>query len=143
MSSDLKDEFRLIEFSKNNLNLIDILIKYSKRNCRDELDKGYITTCLKNVDIGFSFYIKNIPFGFICISIMNDEELHISIICTIKNNNNLGSKLLEIAFQHAKQNNYKLITLECDDKLEQFYKKFGFSVTNRLELDFLDMAKKI
>ena len=74
---------------------------------------------------------------------MNDEELHISIICTIKNNNNLGIKLLDIVFQHAKENNCKLITLECDDKLEQFYKKFVFCVANRLELDFIDMAKKI
>jgi len=143
MSNYSKDEFKLIEFNKNNLNLINILLKYSRRNCRDELDKGYVMTCLKNVDIGFSFCIKNIPFGFICVNTMNNEELHISIICTVKNNNNLGSKLLDIVFQHAKQNNYKLITLECDEKLEQFYKKFGFFVANRLELDFLDMAKKI
>ena len=54
----MKDEFRLIEFNKNNLNLIDILLKYSKRNCKDELDKCYVKTCLKNVDIGFAFCVK-------------------------------------------------------------------------------------
>lgn len=145
MSNNFEDEYKLIEFNKNNLNLLDILLKYYKKNCRDELDKNYVSTCLKNTDIGFSFYVKNVPFGFgfVCINIMNSEELHISIICTVKTNNNLGSKLLNIVFQHAKQNNYKLITLECDEKLEIFYKKFGFFMTNKLGLDFIDMAKNI
>lgn len=107
------------------------------------MDIAYVTSSLQKVDIGFSFYEKNIPIAFICSDVVNDKKLHISIICSIKNNNNLGSRLLNKLFEYAKNNHYKLITLECDDKLEKFYKKFGFFVSQRLELDFISMDKNI
>ena len=39
----------LVEFDKSNVDLIEMLKKYSKQNCRDELDIGYVSTCLKNM----------------------------------------------------------------------------------------------
>lgn len=35
----------LVEFDKSSVNLIEILKKYSKKNCRNELDIGYVDTC--------------------------------------------------------------------------------------------------
>lgn len=138
------DEYNnFIEFNKNNKNLLNVLKKYHKINCRNELDAGYVEISLNKSDIGFSFYDKEIPIAFVCIKKENETKLHIMLICSIKNNNNLGSKLLKKVFEYAKKNGYKMITLECDNKLVNFYKKFNFNVFKKLEMDFVDMVKII
>lgn len=133
------NEYRIIEFNKRDKELIEILKKYSKINCRNELDYGYISKSLDKTDVGFSFYDKYKPLAFICVKIIDNSELHVSIICSIKNTNNLGSQLLNIIINFAFNNKYKQITLECDDKLETFYNKFNFFTIKRYELNFIDM----
>ena len=133
----------LVEFDKSNVDLIEMLKKYSKQNCRDELDIGYVSTCLKNMYKGFSFYNDAKPVAFICLERINNKRLYISVICSIKNTNNLGTQLLSLVFDYTKDNNYNEIILECEDKLEIFYKKFGFFVTKRLDMNFIYMMKTI
>ena len=120
------DKYKLVEFDKNNKSLIEILKKYSKINCRNELDTGYISASLAKTDVGFYFYNNDKPLAFICVQVMREERLHIILICSVQNTDKLGSRLLNIISEYAQREKYKSITLECDNKLEKFYKKFGF-----------------
>ena len=97
----------LVEFDKSSVNLIKMLQKYSKQNCRDELDIGYVSTCLKNIYKGFSFYNDAKPVAFICLERINIKSLYISVICSIKNTNNLGTQLLSLVFYLYDENHIK------------------------------------
>lgn len=92
---------------------------------------------------GFSFYNDANPRVFICLERINNKRLYISIMCSIKNTNNLGTQLLSLVFDYAKDNNYNEIILECENKLEFFYKKIDFVVTKRLDMDFIYMMNTI
>jgi hypothetical protein len=65
------------------------------------------------------------------------------LICSIKNNDNLGTKLLENIFLYAKNKAYNEIRLECDKSLIKFYKKHNFIDVEKLENDMIIMSKTI
>jgi hypothetical protein len=143
MTENINGKNELNKFNKYDTETIEILKKRAEHNCRGLVDKTYVYNSLKKTDIGFYFHIKDIPVAFICVNMVNDEELNIPLICSIKNNNNLGSELINLVFEYAKSNKYTKITLECDTIYEKFYKKFGFYITKRLMMDFIYMTKNI
>lgn len=127
----MNNTFTLVNFNKNDIELVKILKENSLINCRNEIDVGYVSNSLKKCDIGFYFFDSVKPVAFICTSIFNSCELHVTILCSVKNTNKYRMRLINYVITYAKNNNYKEVTLERDDKLENYYKKFGFIIYHR------------
>jgi hypothetical protein len=128
-----KDDYKLINFTKEDISIIKRIKDYAKRNCRKEIETSYITKTLNNFDYGFSFFRteilnkdnteKNRPCAFACVKNDNDADekksLNIILICAIKNKDKLGSKILKkileyvlVAIQNCRSNfEYSLTVL--------------------------------
>ena len=51
-----KDDYKYINFTKKDIEIIKRIKEYSKRNCRKEIETSYITHTLNTFDYGFSFF---------------------------------------------------------------------------------------
>ena len=63
------------------------------------------------------------------LTVKNHKNFYeIKTLCTIKNHRNKGysSKLLSTNFKNSE------LVLQCDKKLESYYKKFGFNETKKI-----------
>jgi hypothetical protein len=155
-----KNDYKLITFTKVDKTIIKRIKDYAKRNFRKEIETSYITYTLNNFHYGFSFFRteilnidkseKNRPCAFACIQIIdeNDEEkkdnrLYVILICTIKNSENFGSKLLNKIDEYAKNNGITKITLECSINVMKFYEKHNFIENGKLEKNMISMIKTL
>ena len=148
-----KNDYKFVNFTINDKDIIKRIKEYAKRNCREIITTSYITTTLKNFDYGFSYFRteilikdnleKNRPCAFACIKNIDTFTIYIMLICSIKNNDNLGTKILENIFTYAKNNSYTVVRLECEKSLIKFYKKHDFIELEKLEDDMIVMSKTI
>lgn len=148
-----KNDYKLINFTKSDAIIIKRIKDYAKRNCREQINTSYITSTLQNFDYGISYFRteiltkdnseKNRPCAFVCIKNIDNKIMFIMLICSIKNNDNLGTKILENLFIYAKNNGYTTINLECNKSLVKFYKKHNFIELNKLDDDMIVMTKII
>ena len=103
-----KNDYKLINFTKNDTEIVKRIKDYAKRNCREQINTSYITSTLQNFDYGISYFRteiltkdnseKNRPCTFVCIKHIDNKILFIMLICAIKNNDNLGTKILDNLF---------------------------------------------
>jgi hypothetical protein len=150
-----KDDYKYINFTKKDVDIIKRIKDYSKRNCRKEIETSYITHTLNNFDYGFSFFRteilnkdkteKNRPCAFACVRIEYKAEniLYLILICSIKNKDNLGSQILNKVIDYAKNNNITKIRLECSKTVIKFYEKYNFIENGILEKNMISMIKTL
>ena len=108
---------------------------------------------MDNFDYGLAYFrserlkinnsIKNRPCAFACVKYEENDILYLSLICSIQNNDSLGTKILNEVFTFAKHKGYKLISLECDETNINFYKKFNFIEKGLNKDDMMTMTKYI
>ena len=65
------------------------------------------------------------------------------MICALKNDDKLGTNILNELFIFAKKNRYNKITLECNKDNVNFYKKFNFIEDIILNNNLISMTKDI
>jgi hypothetical protein len=128
-------DYKLIEFAKINIDIVKRIKDYSIRNCRKIISSKYITYTLHNFDYGLAYFRteilnktnehKNRPCAFACVKFV-DENLFLLLICSVKNNDHLGTKILQEVFNLAKRKGIYKILLECNSDNVNFYKKFNF-----------------
>lgn len=128
----LKD-YKLITFTKDDIENIKRIKTYSKRNCRNKIETTYITQVLKNFDFGIAYFRTEIlnnnvskirPCAFACIKFQENGNLFLLLI-------------------FAKKNRYNKITLECNKDNVNFYKKFNFIEDIILNNNLISMTKNI
>ena len=51
-----QNDYNLIEFTKEQKDIVKRIKDYSHRNCRQMIQTKYITHCLQNFDIGFAYF---------------------------------------------------------------------------------------
>lgn len=146
-------DYKIIEFTKDDKDVIKRIKTYSIRNCRKEITTKYITLTLNNFDYGISYFrteilikdksVKIRPCAFACLKYQENNILYLLLICSIHNNDNLGTKILNEIFIFAKTKGYKKITLECDEKNVSFYNKFNFIEDGKTDDDMISMTKNI
>ena len=150
-----KDDYKYINFTKKDIEIIKRIKEYSKRNCRKEIETSYITHTLNTFDYGFSFFRteilnknkieKNRPCAFACVKIDEDDEntMYLILICSIKNKDNLGSQILNKVIEYAKNNKIIKIRLECSKTVIKFYEKHNFIENGKLEKNMINMTRII
>jgi hypothetical protein len=147
----LKD-YKLITFTKDDIENIKRIKTYSKRNCRNKIETTYITQVLKNFDFGIAYFRTEIlnnnvskirPCAFACIKFQENGNLFLLLICALKNDDKLGTNILNELFIFAKKNRYNKITLECNKDNVNFYKKFNFIEDIILNNNLISMTKNI
>ena len=127
--------------------------EYAFRNCRTDIQQSYITMTLNMFDFGFAYFrteiltknksVKNRPCAFACVQNEGNNTLYLLLICSIHNNDDLGTKILNEVISFAQANSYNKITLECDKKLIIFYEKFNFTDEKIIEDEMHYMVKII
>lgn len=143
------NDYKLIEFNKNNSDLIKIIKKYGYRNCKKNISRYWIKMSLTNCDIGYVYFhteiietkdnnniiktIKYRPCAFICLEIINIEHLHLHLVCSLTTNkDHLGTKLLNTIFEYSKNNGYKKISLDSiSNKTTLYYSNKGFEIKEK------------
>lgn len=107
----LKD-YKLITFTKDDIENIKRIKTYSKRNCRNKIETTYITQVLKNFDFGIAYFRTEIlnnnvskirPCAFACIKFQENGNLFLLLICALKNDDKLGTNILNELFIFAKK----------------------------------------
>jgi len=145
-------DYKLVKFTKDDIENIKRIKSYSNRNCRNKIETSYITQVLKNFDFGIAYFrteilknniIKYRPCVFACIKFQENGQLFLSLICAVKNDDKLGTKILNELFIFAKYKGYNKITLECDKNKVNFYKKFEFIEDIKLDDKLISMTKNI
>ena len=155
MSGDFipQKDYKLIEFTKEQKDVVKRVKEYSNRNCRKGIETSYITKTLNIFDYGLAYFrsemlkvnraVKNRPCAFACIKKQDGETLILMLICTIQNMDKLGTKLLNDVFDYAKNNKFVKILLECDENNRTFYEKFDFKDEGLTSDDLFIMVKYI
>ena len=49
-------DYNFIKFTKDQKDIVKRIKEYSNRNCRNLINKRYISSCLTNFDIGFAYF---------------------------------------------------------------------------------------
>lgn len=108
---------------------------------------------MKNFDYGISYFrteifkkdnsVKIRPCAFACVKYQENNILYLLLLCSIHNEDNLGTKILNEIFIFAKTKGYKKISLECDEKNISFYNKFDFIEDGKSNDDMISMTKNI
>ena len=135
------EDYQLIEFNKNDNELIKNIHKYGHRNCKKEIRKFWINTSLENCDKGFAFFNTEIietkddkgnilkinkfrPCAYLCLQYFSKEHINLSLVCSLTTNSHLGTKLINEAFEYSINNGYKIISLDSiSDKTTKYYQK--------------------
>ena len=155
MNSDFipQKDYKLIEFTKEQKDIVKRIKEYSNRNCRKAIEVSYITKILNNFDYGIAYFrmeilkinntVKNRPCAFVCMKKENNNILSLLSICSIQNMDRLGTKILNNVFCYAKENNFTKILLECDEKNKNFYSKFDFKDNGMSNDELFIMVKKL
>lgn len=146
-------DYKLVNFTKKETDTLKRIKDYSLRNCRNKINKSYITQTLNNFDYGIAYFrseklkinntMKNRPCAFACVKYEENDILYLSLVCSIQNNDNLGTKILNEVFNFAKQKGYKFISFECDETNVDFYKKFNFIEKGLNNDELMTMMKHI
>jgi hypothetical protein len=146
-------DYKLVEFTKDDKDIIKRIKEYSIRNCRKEISTKYITSTLNNFDYGISYFrteilkktnsIKNRPCAFACVKYQENDKLCLLLICSIQNDDKLGTQILNEVFSFAKNKGFAKITLECDEKNVKFYSKFNFNEDGNTSDDMVSMTKNL
>jgi len=144
-------DYKTLKFTKNDKDIIKRIKDYAIRNCRNEVTQFYITKTLNLFDFGISYFrteilkinksIKTRPCAFACVQKLSDNKLYLLLVCSIHNNDELGKKIMNEILLYSMENNFIEISLECDEKLIDFYKKFGFVEEKIVEDDMHYMVK--
>lgn len=131
-----KKDYNLIKFSKEEKKIVKRIKEYAFRNCRKEIEQSYITKTLNIFDYGFAFFrtkiltinklTKTRPCAFACIQNLGNNTLYLLLICSVRNIDDLGTKIMNEVIKYARENKYIKITLECNEKNMNFYEKFEF-----------------
>jgi len=155
MKSDFiaQKDYNLIKFNKEQKDIIKRVKEYAFRNCRTEILQTYITKTLNMFDYGFAYFrteiltinksVKNRPCAFACVQDFGNNTLYLLLVCSIHNNDDLGTKILNEVILFAQTNGYNKITLEFDEKLINFYEKFNFTDEKIIEDEMHYMIKII
>jgi hypothetical protein len=148
-----QNDYKLVEFTKNDKETIKRVRDYSIRNCRKKIETSYITDVLNNFDYGIAYFrteilkknnlVKNRPCVFACVKYQENNKLFLLLICSIQNNDNLGTKILNEIFSFAKNKGCAEIYLECNESNINFYKKFQFVENNKTDDEMISMTKYI
>lgn len=109
---------------------------------RDMISSESIQLIVDKYEFGFVFMMEKAHMGqsrmklenrfkitgFVLLNTISEYELHIMLLCSDLEHKGDGNLLMESVFQYAKDNDFKIITLESlpDDKLVSWYKKLGF-----------------
>ena len=51
-----KNEYKILNFTKNDTEIVKRIKDYAKRNCREQINTSYITSTLQNFDYGISYF---------------------------------------------------------------------------------------
>ncbi len=146
-------DYKLVEFTKEQKDIVKRVKEYSNRNCRNAIEKSFITKTLNNFDYGLAYFrteilkanslIKERPCAFACIKKQDNDTLILMLICAIQNTEKIGTKILNNVFDYAKNNKFIKILLECNEKNKSFYKKFDFKDEVLIDNDLFIMTKYI
>ncbi len=144
------ENYQLIKFDKNNIDIIKHVKSYEYRNFNDNTTQLWINEQLNNFDFGFTYFSTNVvkttknnkiiniqkykPCAYIIIKkilLTHICLLHMNSLCSKKC---LDTKLINILFEYCKYNNYKNITtnVAVNSKLVKFYENNGFVVEKNL-----------
>jgi hypothetical protein len=144
-----KDDYNLIQFTKND-DIIKRIKAYAYRNCKKEINNNWISSSLKNTDVGFVYFhteiietIKNNkivketkyrPCAFICLIEYNNNEIHILLVCSIYTTGHLGTMLINEAIKYSQNKGYKIISLDStNQKNTKYYEKKGFIIQPKVK----------
>jgi hypothetical protein len=146
-------DYKLVSFTKEEKDIVKRIKEYANRNCRKVIQKSFITKSLNEFDYGFAYFrtviliidqsVKYRPCAFACIKKQDNEALNLILICTIKNMDKLGTKLLNDVFEYAKKNKFIKILLECNEYNKKFYAKFDFTDEGLTNDELFIMVKYI
>ena len=145
-------DYSLIQFTKDNNDIVKRIKEYSLRNCRKEIETSYITKTLNIFDYGIAYFrtellqINNIkkhrPCAFVCVQKQDTDTLYLLLICSIHNNDKLGPSLMNEIISYAVNNGYKKMVLECEEKRINFYENFNFKKIQKTHDDMFFMKNE-
>jgi hypothetical protein len=153
------DDYQLIEFNKNDNELIKNIKKYGHRNCKKEIEKYWIISSLENCDKGFSYFNTEIietkdekgniikmnkyrPCAYLCLEKYDKEHINLSLVCSLTSTSHLGTKLINEAFNYSINNGYKIMSLDSiTDKTTNYYLKKGFEIKEKIIKKIGDRTK--
>ena len=140
---------RLLEASDYHKGFFEVLSQLTSANKPSESDFISRFTEMANRSCETIYVVEHLPehkiIGTISIFIEFKFIHNLSKVCHVEDfvidsnyrNKHLGSKLLQMAIQYARDANCYKIILDCEDKLICFYKKFGFKKNaNSMQLYF-------
>lgn len=143
------NNYQLIEFDKNDEEIIIKIKKYGYRNCKKIIKRQWIKESLENCDKGFVYFNNEIietkdengniiitnkfrPCAFLCLTFNSKENIHLSLVCSLYTTEHLGTKLIEESFNYSLKNGYKFMSLDSiTDTTTKFYLKKGFEINER------------
>ncbi len=144
------NNYQLVEFDKNEDELLKLIKKYGYRNCKKNIKRNWIKNCLENCDKGFAYFNNELietkdkngniittnkyrPCAFLCLTVNSKEEIYLSLICSLYTTKHLGTKLINEAFNYSINNGYKSMSLDSiNDKTTKFYLNKGFEIKEKL-----------
>ncbi len=140
-------EPQLIEFHREDTNVISFIRKYCSTLCRGLISDEHFTDSFVNFTIGYALIsttsndqVDDILHGFIVSYIPRDKNgneidvgtLNISTLCT-ESRHGYGEQLLKCIFKYARSNGYwivKLVALHIKEVVD-FYERNGFEFQNK------------
>ena len=143
------NNYQLIEFDKNDDELLKLIKKYGHRNCKKDIKRHWIKNSLESCDKGFAYFNnemietkdengniitteKHRPCAFLCLTFNSKEHIYLSLVCSLYTTEHLGTKLINEAFNYSINNGYKIMSLDSiTDKTTKFYLNKGFEIKEK------------
>lgn len=143
------DNYKLIEFNKNENDILKKIKKYGYRNCKKDISRNWIKMSLENCDKGFVYFNTEIietknenneiiktnkyrPCAYLCLIENKKNFIHLSLVCSLYTEEHLGTKLINEAIKYSLNNGYKYITLDSiSEKTTKYYLKKGFEIKEK------------
>lgn len=103
-------------------------------------DCGRLETQINEGRLMYAYFRDNKIIGYYSLA-LNEKECEINNLCVLPNYRHchIGKKLLEHAFEKAKESNCKVIKIsivEENKQLKKWYKKYGFKTIYTKKYDF-------
>ena len=115
------NNYQLIEFDKNDNEILKRIKKYGYRNCRKYIRRQWINDNLKNCDKGFAYFNVELietkdengkiiitekyrPCAFLCLTFNDKNHIYLSLIGGLHTTEHLGTKLINEAFNYSINN---------------------------------------
>lgn len=143
------NNYTLVEFNKNENDILKIIKKYGYRNCKKDIQRHWINLSLENCDKGFVYFNTEIietknenneiiktdkyrPCAYLCLKIINEKNTYLSLVCSLYTEEHLGTKLINEAIKYSLNNGYEYITLDSiSEKTTKYYSKKGFEIKEK------------